>query len=72
LTFDPALNTVDKALAADKYCRLLENNRSRSNQIKVLIEVISLIAQKHHQLIDAGTKLNSANFKGEIGRVSRD
>ncbi len=41
MTFDPALNTVDKALAADKYYGLLENNKSRSNQIKVLIEVIS-------------------------------
>ena len=51
---------------------MLEKDKSGSNQIKVLVEVISLIARKHHQLIEAGTKLNSTTFKEEIGRVSRD
>ncbi|WP_339921815.1 hypothetical protein [uncultured Cyclobacterium sp.] len=72
LTYDPTLNTVDKALAADKYYKLLENNKSRNDQITVLIEVIDLIAQKHHQLVEAGTKSNSASFKEEVGRISKD
>lgn len=37
LSFDPALNTVDKALVTDEFYRLLEKNKSRSNQIKVLV-----------------------------------
>ncbi|EPR66974.1 hypothetical protein ADICYQ_4050 [Cyclobacterium qasimii M12-11B] len=72
LTYDPTLNTVDKALATDKYYKLLENNKTRNNQITVLIEVIDLISQKHHQLVEAGTKSNSAGFREEVGRISRD
>lgn len=72
MSYDPALNTVDKASAAEDYYNLLEKNRLRNNQIKVLTEIIGLIAEKHHQLIESGDQLNSVNFKAEIGKVSRD
>ncbi|GAB3020736.1 hypothetical protein GCM10027284_45150 [Cyclobacterium sediminis] len=72
MSFDPALNTMDKAAAAREYYGLIDEHRIKTGQIKALIEVIELIAKEHHKLVSSDLKLNSANFKAEIGRISAD
>jgi hypothetical protein len=72
MSFDPTLNTIDKSSAANEYYQLLEGYRTKAVQIKALIEVIEFIAKEHHTLVSSDLKLNSANFKAEIERISTD
>lgn len=72
MSFDPALNAIDKASGAREYYQLLADHRTRTDQIMVLIEVVEFIAEEHHKLVSSDLKLNSANFKAEIGRISAD
>ncbi|MBR9776656.1 MAG: hypothetical protein GYB55_17200 [Cytophagales bacterium] len=72
MSYDPTLNTINKASAAREYYNILGEHKAQANQIKVLIEAIALISEEHHSLVASDFKFNSTNFKAEIGRMSKD